>query len=255
MGIDPRRTVAALLLLGAAALAWPVSSCRNHHASGGRSLGPSGSRAGDYLSAAGYTRLLVEVDYIQGRAPRQAALDLLAQRLGERCTKPGGVTVQVGDEVPDQGRTTWTLGAIRTLESQYRNHYTGGDQAVLYYLYLDGGSEWDSGNAKVLGVAHTGSSIAIFKDSLDDSATGLITGSAIERAVLVHEAGHQLGLVDNGIPMVTPHADAQHPAHDSNSACVMYWAVESSLVSQVLSNVPDDFDVPCMQDTQAAGGQ
>ncbi len=88
---------------------------------------------------------------------------------------------------------------------------------------------------------------------MQGSATVLVTGPVIEEAVLVHEAGHNLGLVDNGIPMQTPHKDAQHGNHDSNQNCVMYWAVESSLISQLLGTVPRDYDANCLAELQAAG--
>jgi hypothetical protein len=217
--------------------------------------GASGSLARDYLTAAPYTSMFVEVDHIQGQAPDQAALDLLRARLLERCDKPGGITIQVDDAIADPGITTWRLSDIQAVEAAHRDAYSSGSTAVLYFLYVDGGSEWDSGSSKVLGVSHTGSSICMFKESMQGSVTVLITGQVIERAVLVHEAGHNLGLVDNGTPMVVNHEDASHQAHDVDSSCVMFWAVETSLVSQLLGTIPDQFDARCIEDARAAGGR
>lgn len=43
----------------------------------------------------------------------------------------------------------------------------------------------------------------------------------VERAVLVHEYGHLLGLVDCGLPMQTPRADPDLPCHSRNRESVM----------------------------------
>lgn len=42
----------------------------------------------------------------------------------------------------------------------------------------------------------------------------------------MHELGHAIGLVNNGIPMSSPHQDAEHGAHTTNNECVMYWLNE-----------------------------
>jgi hypothetical protein len=67
----------------------------------------------------------------------------------------------------------------------------------------------------------------------------------VEQSVFVHELGHVLGLVNLGTPMVTPHEDT-HPdrrGHSNNQGSVMYWAVETSAIGNILGqNPPDDFD-------------
>src|SRR5437870_3134631 len=53
----------------------------------------AGAFAADYLRGKNFSSLVVEVGYPAGREPSQAVLDLLADRLAERCNKPGGVSV------------------------------------------------------------------------------------------------------------------------------------------------------------------
>ena len=43
-----------------------------------------------------------------------------------------------------------------------------------------------------------GSSFALFKEKIEDSAFLLISSTDIEKSVIVHEFGHLLGLVNNG---------------------------------------------------------
>lgn len=220
---------------------------------GAGSQGASGSLAGDYLRDATYTSLQVEVDYVGSTPPTQAALDLLRTRLGERCRKPAGITITL-DESLNSSRTTWSQSDIEAFEATHRDRYSQGSEAVLYVLYLNGGSDQDNGSSRVLGLSYSGSSFCIFKESVDASATLALTSQTIEEAVLVHEAGHNLGLVNNGTPMQTPHQDTANGNHDTDSSCVMHHTIESSLISQLLG-VPNQFGANCVADLQAAGGQ
>ena len=86
--------------------------------------------ARDFLSASPYTSLLVEIDYVQGEAPDQAALNLVQTRLNERCNKPGGITIKVDNAIPTPARSTWSLADVQGLERQYRNSYSSGNTAV-----------------------------------------------------------------------------------------------------------------------------
>jgi hypothetical protein len=128
----------------------------------------------------------------------------------------------------------------------------------MYVLYLDGGSDQDSGSGKVLGLTYSTSSFAVFQPNVRASPNLVVGASAVESAVVVHELGHVLGLVDAGTPMVQPHEDAAHAGHDASDACVMYWAIDTSDVLTLIQNrgaVPTQFDARCVADLQAAGGR
>ncbi len=74
--------------------------------------------------------------------------------------------------------------------------------------------------------------------------------AAIEEAVVTHEAGHLLGLVD--LYLGTGRGDPEHPGHSRNAQSVMYWAVESNLVAHVLSGgPPHEFDGDDLADLAA----
>lgn len=51
---------------------------------------------------------------------------------------------------------------------------------------------------------------------------------AIEQATLIHEFGHAIGLVNNGVPLASQHQDTAHGAHCTNDRCVMFWQVEGA---------------------------
>ena len=81
-----------------------------------------------------------------------------------------------------------------------------------------------------------------------------------EHSVWIHEIGHLLGLVDNGLPMVSDHRDPDpgHGAHDDNELCVMYWANDrSGMLERIRDNVEGGeesslgFDDACLADIAA----
>lgn len=223
----------------------------------GDASGP-GERAADYLRLSPYARILVELDFVQGSGPEDRAAALLERRLEDVTRKPVEVVRAAG--VPAQGAEhRSTREEIARLEERFRGQFSGGETAALYVLYLDGGFEADDGERKTLGAAYRGSSIVMFKGNLRfASRAGPLEVTKppieeVEEAVLVHEIGHILGLVNLGTPMVANHEDPEHPGHSRSRRSVMFWAVEVSAIGAVLGQTPpDDFDADDRADLQAA---
>jgi hypothetical protein len=110
---------------------------------------------------------------------------------------------------------------------------------VLGYLYLNGA---DADNPNVIGLAYRGASIAVFEGTIQSDASA---GEAapVTTTVMIHEFGHELGLV--GIDGSAPNEDPNHPYHSSDPNDVMYWAVDSTaLLGGLLggSGPPTQFD-------------
>lgn len=259
--LAPREGVVAAIVAGAVALSTYGCGGSSGGSSGGSGGGAvpvsTGVAARDFLSDATYRALVVEVDHVQGHAPAASALQVLEARLRERCNKPDGVTVVVDDVVPSGGNV-YSVAANQALEAQHRDRFASGTTAVMYFLYLDGQSDQDSGSGRVLGWAHGPSSVGIFRESVAASANALATAEEVEAAVLVHEAGHLLGLVNNGTPMVANHEDPAHRAHDTNDGCIMHWLIETSNIRDLILNLgslPTQFDAACIADLQANGGR
>lgn len=212
-------------------------------------------RPHDYLSDRDYTTWVIEVDTVQGQAPSSGALDLLRSRLAEVADKPGGIEIRSSDTLPARGGT-WSSRDIQDLSSSSRDTKTSGSTVVTHLLFLDGQFRTED----VIGVAIGHETIAIFSQTIRDNCTplnGCLTGAdSVFRAVLVHEFGHAMGLVDNGIRMVNPHEDGEHPGHSNNDGSVMYWAVETTNIFNVFSGgPPTTFDSNDKADMRAAGGK
>lgn len=244
----------ALLLVAAPALA----GCMDFLSPAGP--GGAGDWAGEFLSDDTYRSLTIEVDAIEGHAPAQSAMDLLRQRAEERLRKPDGIELTPDDAIPTS-QARWSVEEIRSLEDRHRDLRKEGSNAVLYVLYLDGEFEGGSG---VVGLAYSASSFAIFKERIQELSRDQpplvgVTARDVERSVVVHELGHLLGLVDNGIPMCTPHEDPDHEHHSDNNDSVMFWAVErnpfSNFVQRFDTTPPTQFDSDDICDMRQAGGR
>lgn len=191
--------------------------------------GPVGSFAGVLLAPGLADRLVLDVRAGDGAAPSSVAIAAMADALRTYSKKPVDVTGPVS--LRGVGGGTHSADEIRSLASAQgsanRDHV-----AVVHVLYLAGAFEKEG----TIGVAVRADTVAVFPDEVAAAASPFASRDRIEQAVDVHELGHLLGLVDLYIDRNRD--DPEHPGHSRNRASVMFWAVETSLVGQVLGGPP-----------------
>jgi hypothetical protein len=136
------------------------------------------------------------------------------------------------------------LSLANSLGHKNPDEYQDKKKIAFTLLFLEGKFEQSDGkiNPLVLGVSLSGTTIiAIFKDIVRQSGNDQDDGTAkfIEQSTLIHETGHAMGVVHNGIPLKVDHHDKKHGAHCSNLFCVMYWLNEgrTDLVDFIQSNL------------------
>ena len=184
-----------------------------------------------------YSRLHIEINYVTGNAPDSDALNLLKQRIKEVTDKS---TVTVSQSSFGSTDNSYTLEEIVDLEASERTEFKGGNTFVVHILYLNG--EY-SDNNQALGIAYSGTSFVMFKEKIEEASFLLISSKDIEKAVIVHEFGHLLGLVNKGYQSPHDHEDPNHPHHSNNEESVMYWAIESQDIgNQLDGEPPNNFD-------------
>lgn len=132
--------------------------------------------------------------------------------------------------LPLQAKSSWTSEDLIALHQRHHSQVPTASHARFYIYFLNGNfSEGGVTQNGVLGVSVGGTPIlAIFKDVIQTSGmtpNGPVA-KFVEQSTLVHEVGHALGFVNNGVPMVSQHQDSAHGAHTMNSDCVMYYLNE-----------------------------
>ena len=210
-----------------------------------------------FLEDTKYTSLTIEVVSVKGQEPNQSALDNLKVFLSERLNKSGGITF-VQSSIESPRNNIYSAGDLRDLEKDIRSKYTQKNKLAAFIFYADQGYVDDNSNSKVLGVAYSSTSICIFKKAIKENSGGIGQSkeSKLETAVLFHEFGHLMGLVNNGTPMVQDHEDIYRQHHCDNENCIMYFESKSSDIIGLLGNgdLPT-FDNQCLDDLKAYGGK
>lgn len=214
--------------------------------------GETGTLARELLSAEVFKKLVVEILYVVGNRPSQEAIRRLQEFLEARLNKPKGIRILEEHALPSPGKSQYTVGDARQIEDLNRRFFTRKDEIAVTVLFLDGSSTDVTGT---LGQAHRSTSIVIYEKALiAASADGGTRRDLLESAILHHEFGHLLGLVQGGDPSREGHRDSEHGDHCANPECLMHHSVESGLAASGGTQVPA-LDESCLADLRALGGR
>jgi predicted Zn-dependent protease len=214
-----------------------------------------GDSARSFLDDRRFTVLSLEVDYMEGYEPTSDALDSLKTALNAHLSK-SSLHIPTPTQIPAAGQGPYSTDQVRGLEEEHRNHYTRAESDTLwaYFLVVDG--KYSSEN--VVGIAYYNTSMAFFGKTIEEITGGVTKPSRekVEATVFRHEFGHNLGLVNNGIPMQQDHQDDDNGPHCTNEQCVMYYAIETTdYFANVFDGTIPTFEQFCTADMAAQDGQ
>lgn len=199
------------------------------------------------LQPAPASKLVLDVMSQSGAEPRDAALERMRRVLADQSGKPVELK---GPSHLDGGPRSWNEADIRALANENARVPQGRGTASIRVLFLRGTYR---GSDTVLGVAVRGDLMAIFSDNVRGASSPVVRAAVIEEAVTMHELGHLLGLV--GLVVNADRQDPDHKGHSRNERSVMYWAVESNLIGQILGgDPPRDFDAEDLADLATIRG-
>ena len=137
------------------------------------------------------------------------------------------------EKIQQSNQKSWNIDQIVELANKVWDISETQENAEFYVLFLNGYLN----DGFTLRKDVTGESlgrtpvIAIFKGIIAESPLSLFDNSIFEQETLVHEIGHSMGLVNNGIPMISDHEDPEHRRHCTVHNCVMGWKYEWGQVS------------------------
>lgn len=266
-----KRKAACFNALVLAGLLITLATCSDNNSGGvtGSSNNPAlnfradqdvGSSARDFLSDADFNALIIEVDWVENFKPSRAGLDSLKVFLEERLHKPAGIEIMYDESIPSPGLEEYEVEDIRNLEARYRDLEANNRTLAVYMVALDAASS----DANVLGVAYNNTSFALFqRDVLIHSGKAFQPSQDIvEGAVMRHEFGHLMGLVNNGTPMigdqdgVEDHHDEENGAHCTVEESLMHFQIRTSNFGETMmkESIPklEPLDI---RDLRANGGK
>lgn len=219
---------------------------------------PVGTSAQAFLQDTDFTKLIVEIQYVEEFAPTQEALDNLKQFLMSTLNKPDGITFKEST-IPSPGLAPYSVADIRSIEDENRTDYNSDQNLAAYIFFADGEYNENTENSKILGIAYRNTSMAIFESTVHELSDEILEPdrAVLESTILNHEFGHVLGLVGNGSPTQTDHQDFEHGHHCDVEDCLMNWVVQTGDIVQNLanSNTVPPLDAQCLADLQASGGK
>jgi hypothetical protein len=210
------------------------------------------------------SRVVVEIDRVAGFVPSHKALQAVERVLVDHCESGKRVEVVLDDEIP---REVWQKAAGRSglegLVARYldRDPTDWTHAEVVYVLYAPDSRPWYGKSVSGMtdwiafskgGAVTTVRTILLFTDEIRRDALLWITPAKVERAVLVHELGHVIGLVgDPG------HLQPEQPGHCSVARCVMHQpgkraGIVNGLPALLAGRIPSRYGKRCVEDIETA---
>ncbi len=221
-----------------ASLMLTFTACSDDSSSLGGITDPSGlSQVQTFARATPYSKLVIELDSIEGFEPSNIDAKMV-EHLTPLVDKPGGIQIVRDQTIAARGEDhLWSFDEVKTLFAEHKTLELAGDQTRIHVIFVDGGYEDDTASGKTLGLAWS-TNVVMFQQSILNACSKPLLSTQLcplaEQAILLHEFGHVLGLVNNGAPLTAGHQDTEHGRHCSNPDCIMYWEYEGAKVFEIL---------------------
>ena len=210
------------------------------------------------------SRIVVEIDWVAGSRPSDTSVQAIEDVLREHCEQGKQIEVRLDDEIP---QSVWVEAPGRTGLEKFVAQFLDGDPSdwrraeLLYVLFVPNGGSWYEGSLSGMTDRITFArqdqvrsvrTLFLFTDEMRRDATMWITMRKVERATVVHELGHVLGLVSN-----PDHLQSKHPGHCRTARCVMHRpGVRAALVNGLpaffAGRIPSRYGSRCRRDIAGA---
>ncbi|MDP5061619.1 MAG: hypothetical protein NWP64_06835 [Maribacter sp.] len=167
----------------------------------------TGDSANDILSNDTFDKLLIEIAYVTGFKPTEAAMTDFTAYLKEHTFKEDIELVY--KELSSPSEDELTLQEIADLETSNRTAFNTGSTLAIYIYFADAPAEGDDleDGLVTLGAVYRNTSMVIHEVTVRELAglSSSISEADVETTTLNHEFGHLFGLVNLGSDMVNDH--------------------------------------------------
>jgi len=195
----------------------------------------------DYLAKNNYTKIHIHIIYDKLWAPSPASITSLTEMLHLYCHKEEinvtkqEIAITTSNADPRYllcSTGLWTTDNLKYLIS-LNSIKVEKNTLSLYIIYVFG---FLISDFSTIGSTFSDNSFVLFRNRINDKW---------ETSILLHEAGHILGLV----PLNAINSDHQHRWHCKNIHCIMYWCADD------LIGPTDKMDEDCQKLIQQMGGK
>lgn len=237
--------LATAALAGALVSSCSSSSESSSGSSGGTDAGSTGPRPTTTLFAASIKNVTVEIDYAVGAEPYFGTVKDFGDPWGlfdtatttvfdgkKKVTFPR--TLAKMEKLDDVPAKNFSNADILAIAAAHKTEQEFADNVNFYVVFLNG--YWlDEAGAEqkdVLGVSIGATNvIALFKPAISTPAMNPTPPLPfVEQIALIHNFGHAVGFVDNGVPVGEAnkaHIDVDNGGHHcTNAKCAMSFAAE-----------------------------
>ncbi len=212
--------------------------------------------------------LTLQVAFEDGAAPfikynSLKAWEVCQQNASDLLT-PRGVSIDVPIELAEMTNLgileqhNYTRENLESFAQRIQKFNNSTANKGIVILFLDGYYITDgTPDHSILGINLNGTEvIAVFKPVVMSASKSNSEQALIEQSTIVHEIGHALGLVNNGVPATSAHHDSGHGAHCTNTDCVMFWQNGGAKIQQfiqpfLLTGSAKLFGEQCLEDIKA----
>ncbi|MEP0213240.1 MAG: hypothetical protein ABJD66_08505 [Cellulophaga sp.] len=229
----------------------------------------SGDSANDILSNTKFSKLALEIAYVEGFRPNEESLSAFSDFINDISFKDE-ITVTY-KQVSSPNKEDLTIEEVAKLETENRTVYNSDDTLAIYIYFADAPSNNDDveKNSVTLGAVYRNTSMIIYESTIKDLAakSALVSEKSIETATLQHELGHLMGLVNLGSEMVHPHegeatnddGEIIGSNHCNVDNCLMNAELEfgAGMKKMLIAskNGLPTLDAECIADLKANGGR
>lgn len=182
----------------------------------------------------------------------QANIEALFKNRSPKPTLVIPTSLSQMTKIKTVGKAKWSIDDVLSLSKTVETSESG----LVFKIFFVKGEYTENSNVLGFHISNT-YTMAIFKDVIARSGSEAERiPQYVEQATIIHETGHALGLVNNGLPMKAAHQDSEHGAHCNEPTCVMYWQNEgTSGLRNFVKNLIQTrsivmFDSQCLNDAQ-----
>ncbi len=210
---------------------------------------PVGASAEEFLlQQEEFPTIEIEVAYTENFQPLPESLQNLRDFVEQHTQKE---VIISPNEIMLDTQESYTKTAIEAIEEQFRVSENEPEKISTFILFLPGSYAQNTADSIQLGLAYKNTSIALFEKDILNITNSKANQEKVESRLAAHHFTHLLGLVNQGVPMISNHEDPQFSKHCITENCLLQAATNFANNSDFLLSNDLQLKSYCLEDLAA----